>query len=139
MEKILIGGKALIALGSSRGTEDTDYLICDPKDRRTFIHDEENIDLINGGGCMPIAKFFKKVYEAEKGKEVASAQSLLDLKAFAYIQHVKNGFGQKADDAEFDMKFLVRNFGVTGLKLAFDFLTPSERETINKIISSTIK
>lgn len=138
MERILIGGQALIKLGSSRGTEDTDYLVC-INDRRTFIHDNENVDIINGGGCAPFARFFKNVFNAEKGNTIASPQSLLDLKAYAYIQHVKNGNGQKADDAEFDIKFLVRNFGVNELKLVFDFLTPAERESVNKIISSTIK
>ena len=139
MEKILIGGQALRELGSNRYTNDTDYLICNPADRRTFIHETENVDIINGGGCAPFARFFKNVFNAEKGNAIASPQSLLDLKAYAYIQHVKNGNGQKADDAEFDIKFLVRTFGVNELKLVVDFLTPSERNTVNSIISSTIK
>ena len=42
---ILIGGQALIQLGSSRGTIDTDYLV-NISDARTFIHDEEDIDSV---------------------------------------------------------------------------------------------
>lgn len=138
MKRILIGGQALRTLGSDRYTNDVDYLVC-IEDRRTFIHDTEGEDLINANGVMPCAKFFKKVFNAEKGNTIASPQSLLDLKAFSYIQHVKNGQGAKVSSDRYDIEFLVRNFGVNELKLVFDFLTPAERESVNKIISSTIK
>ena len=38
-DKILIGGRALVALGSSRNTLDIDYLVNDPETKEAFIHE----------------------------------------------------------------------------------------------------
>jgi len=60
--KILVGGKALRNLGSDRHTEDTDYLIFDETSKDAFLH-EDGIDYLNANGN----KFFREVYEQEKG------------------------------------------------------------------------
>ena len=135
---ILIGGQALIQLGSSRGTIDTDYLV-NISDARTFIHDEEDIDLINAGGRQSFAKFFLAIWNIEKGNTIATPQSLLELKAYSYIQHLKNGNGQKADDAEYDMRFLVRTFKLKGVKIVSNYLSKAEQKVIQDLIKAVRK
>ena len=133
MKNILIGGQALVNLCSSRGTSDTDYLVNDTTNTSAFIHDTAaNIDYLNANGN----KFFAAIYEIEEGNEQATPQSLLELKAYAFAQHCRNFYFQKADDAEYDIKFLVRKFGLKGLKTANKFLAGYELEEINKIIRS---
>lgn len=133
---ILIGGKALNVLGSNRLTFDTDYLINDLSNTAAFIHDKENnIDYINANGN----KFFALVYAKEAGREVATPQSLLELKAYSFVQHCLNRNWQKADDAEYDMKFLCRKFDLTAVKLVTKFVTTGELSEINKVINSTKK
>lgn len=131
---ILIGGQALVTLGSSRSTSDTDYLINDTTSPKAFIHDiENNIDYINANGN----KFFAQIYANEAGKEIASPQSLLELKAYSFVQHCINRNFQKADDAEYDMKFLVRKFNLKGVKIVNKFVSVGELSEINKVINST--
>ena len=49
-KQLMIGGQALDSLGSSRHTEDVDYLVIVPG-MPTFIHDKEaNTDYINAAG-----------------------------------------------------------------------------------------
>jgi hypothetical protein len=91
MKKLMIGGAALVKLGSSRSTQDVDYLVCDKSTDDNFIHDKEkNIDYINANGHP----FFEEIWQAEKNNigEIASPQSLLELKAFAFVQLCLNGF-----------------------------------------------
>lgn len=58
----LIGGKALQALGSSRTTVDTDYLVFDQSSKLAFLHDTANdTDYCNANGL----KFFKEVWDME--------------------------------------------------------------------------
>ena len=133
---LLIGGHALAQLGSSRHTEDVDYLINDPASCEPFLHDAAaNVDYINANGH----KFFAAVWKAEAGNTSgrATPQSLLELKAFAFVQHCLNRRFQKADDAEYDIKFLVRNFGLRELKIAPRYLTAGELQEVNKVIDST--
>ncbi len=135
-DKVLIGGKALMALGSSRSTLDTDYLINDNTSTNMFIHDKEaNIDYINANGH----KFFAEIWKTEAYKEIASPQALLELKAFSFVQHCLNGNFQKADDAEYDMKFLIRGFGLTGIKIVNKYISSGELFEVNKIINSVKK
>ena len=129
---ILIGGKALVALGSSRSTKDTDYLVC-WNDKPMFINDPEaNIDYINAAA----SNFFASIYESEKGNEIASPQALLELKAYAFVQHCQNMNFQKADDCEYDIKFLVRNFDVKDLSRVEKVLSNSELKEVQKIINN---
>lgn len=132
--KILIGGKALVNLGSSRSTNDTDYLVNDVNSKSMFIHDEENnIDYCNANG----SKFFTEIFKNENGNSVASAQSLLELKAYSMVQHCLNANWKKADEAEFDIKFLVREFGVKSLSIVKKYVSAGELSEIEKIINST--
>ena len=130
--KILIGGAALVALGSSRSTKDTDYLICDEGDSRTFIHDTEDVDYINAAA----SEFFGKIWANEVGNEIASPQSLLELKAYAFVQHCLNFNFQKANEAEFDMKFLVLEFGLSEVKIVNGFVSAGELHEVNKVIKA---
>ena len=70
MHKILIGGQALMQLGSTRNSEDIDYLVCIENNTETFIH-APNADLINANGHP----FFKEIWEIEKENSIASPQS----------------------------------------------------------------
>lgn len=134
--KILIGGAALVKLGSSRATKDIDFLVNDTTSKEMFSHDiDNNIDYINANGH----EFFAKVYAIEAGNEIASPQSLLELKAFSFVQHCLNGNWQKADDAEYDMKFLVRTFNLVGVSLVNKYVGIGELSEINKVISSVKK
>lgn len=131
--KILIGGRALVNLGSSRGTNDTDYLVNDTSTKEAFIHDEENnIDYLNANGN----KFFSDVYEVEKNNIQASAQSLLELKAYAFVQHCQNFNFKKADDCEYDIKFLVRHFNLKSVTTVKNYISFGELSEVEKVIKS---
>lgn len=132
-EKILIGGRALVALGSSRNTHNIDYLVRVKGNKEPFLHDE-GVDYCNANGL----KFFNEVYRAESGRQMASPQSLLDLKAFAWVQLYQNKNYRKADDAEYDIKFLCREFGLTGLVYAKKYLSEAELAEVMKIIDSVV-
>lgn len=131
--KILIGGAALVELGSSRSTLDTDYLVNDITTKETFIHDyKSNIDYINANGH----KFFAEIFNIEKANTIASPQSLLELKAFSFVQHCINRNWQKADDAEYDIKFLCRKFNLKSVKLVNKHVTAGQLSEVNKVINS---
>lgn len=132
MHKILIGGQALMQLGSTRNSLDIDYLCSIENNTETFIH-APNADLINANGHP----FFSEIYELEKENTIATPQSLLELKAFSFVQHCLNRFWQKADDAEYDIKFLVRKFGLTQTKIVNKYITAGQLSEINKVIKST--
>lgn len=130
MKRILIGGQALLNLGSTRGTDDVDYLINDVTTTQTFIHNED-CDLINANGN----KFFSEIFELEKGNDIATPQSLLELKAFALVQHCLNRNFKKADEAEFDIQFLCRTFGLRKLNIVGRYITNGQLSEIYKIIN----
>lgn len=132
--KILIGGQALRNLGSDRYTDDVDYLINDTNSNEMFIHTSE-ADFLNANGN----KFFAEVYENEKNNEQASAQGLFELKVYSFVQHCQNFNWKKVDSAEYDIKFLVRNFGITESKIARKYISQSEFLEIQKIINSVKK
>jgi len=134
--RLLIGGQALVALGSTRITNDTDYLVNDQTTTALFLHDEAaDVDYINANGH----KFFAAVWKAEAGNlsGVATPQSLLELKAYSFVQHCLNRKFQKADDAEFDLKFLVRSFGLSDVKIVAKFVNPGQLSEIKKVIATT--
>jgi hypothetical protein len=134
--KILIGGQALRNLGSDRHTDDVDYLINDTTSVKAFIHDtENNIDYINANGN----KFFAQIFAIEAGNETATPQSLLELKAYSFVQHCQNFNWAKVDSAEYDMKFLVRKFNLKGVKIANKFMTAGELSEVQKVINSVKK
>ncbi len=128
-EKILIGGQALRELGSPRHTEDMDYLVFIEDDYTPF-HTSKNVDYINANS----SNFFEAIWKKEKGNKIASPNSLLELKGFAYVQHLINGNFAKAKDCEFDIKFLVENCGVSDLTNLKKTLSFSEFQEVNKLI-----
>lgn len=132
-EMILIGGQALRNLGSDRHTEDTDYLINDKSDSRAFIT-SESVDYCNAAGN----KFFKEIWEMEKGNEQASPQALFELKAYAFVQHCQNFNFAKADACEYDMKFLARSFDVKPVKVK-KYISLGELSEITKILKNIKK
>jgi len=137
-KQLMIGGQALLKLGSSRQTVDTDYLVNNKENKMAFFHDiKNNIDYCNANGN----KFFSEIWkmEAKNIGEIASPQALLELKAYSFVQHCLNGFYQKADDAEFDIKFLVRNFNLSGIKIANKYMSEGELSEVNKVINSVRK
>lgn len=129
--KILIGGQALKSLGSPRHTDDADYLVFDENKFDLFVFDEENnIDYMNGNS----SNFFEEIYNKEKNNEVASVQSLFDLKAFSLLSHIRNFNKNKINDTVFDLNFLKINFGVDSLKTLKKYITPTEAEEIFNFI-----
>jgi hypothetical protein len=138
MKKLMIGGQALRKLGSDRHTNDTDYLVNDTKNTNAFIFDEvNNIDYINANGN----KFFNAVWEMEKENdgEIATPQALLELKAYAFVQHCQNFNWKKVDSTEYDIKFLARTFGLKELKVVTKFISKGELSEIMKVINSVKK
>ena len=131
MIQILIGGQALRELGSDRYTNDTDYLVNDKSTKEAFITSKD-VDLINANGN----KFFADVYKIEEGNEIATPQSLLELKAYSFVQHCQNFNWSKVDSTEYDIKFLVRKFNLKSIKIANNYMTSGELSEINKIINS---
>lgn len=131
MTKILVGGQALRNLGSDRYTNDVDYLINDKSSTAAFITGE-NEDLLNANGN----KFFAEIFAIENGNEQATPQSLFELKCYAFVQHCQNFNFAKADTCEYDIKFLVRNFGIKSSTIAKKYITAGEYGEIQKIIDS---
>ncbi len=137
-KQLMIGGQALLKLGSNRTTADTDYLVNDVTSKLAFTHNSEsNIDYCNANANL----FFAEVWKMEENNngEIASPQALLELKAYCLVQHCLNGFFKKADDAEFDIKFLVREFNITNIKIANKYISEGELSEVNKIIRSVRK
>jgi len=132
--KILVGGQALRNLGSDRYTNDVDYLVNDSSTTKAFITGE-NEDLLNANGN----KFFAEIFAIENGNEQANPQSLFELKVYAFVQHCQNFNFAKADSCEYDMKFLVRNFGIESSKIAKKYISNGEYSEIVKIINSVKK
>ncbi len=129
--KILIGGQALRQLGSDRYTNDVDYLINDTTTSETFITSEK-VDYINANGN----KFFNELYKVEQNNEIASPQSLLELKAYAFVQHCQNFNWVKADACEYDIKFLVRKFKLTSVSKVKRYISFGELSEVEKVINS---
>lgn len=138
MKQLLIGGQALRKLGSSRFTTDTDYLVFDKSNKSAFLHNKDlNVDYCNANGN----KFFAAIWKQEEKNigEIATPKSLLELKAYSFVQHCLNGFFKKADEAEFDIKFLVREFNLTAPVLVKKFVSEGEYSEILKIVNETKK
>ena len=131
MKKILIGGQALRNLGSDRYTNDTDYLVNDLSTKAPFITSNE-VDFLNANGN----KFFAEIFKIEENNDTATPQSLLELKAYALVQHCQNFNFKKADACEYDIKFLVRTFGLNKVKIANKYMNSGELSEVQKVINS---
>ncbi len=127
---ILIGGQALKNLGSSRNTLDHDYLINDSS--KDLFTCSNKVDLLNADK----SNFFMEIWNQEEGNEQASPQSLLELKAYALVEHCQNQQWQKADDCEYDIKYLVRHCGLTEIKIAQKYMTDGQAQYITGIIEA---
>ena len=127
---------ALKTLGSTRNTLDTDFLVNDVNSTDAFIFDKENnTDYINANGN----KFFAAIWELEAGNDtgIASLKALLELKAYSFVQHCVNRNFKKADEAEFDIKFIIRMMGKhIAPNICKKFVTPGQYSEICKIITS---
>lgn len=137
-KQLMVGGNALVALGSSRKTLDTDYLVCDTTSKLAFIHDTaNNVDYINANGNA----FFAQIWAMEKNNmgPLASPQALLELKAYAFAQHCQNRFFQKADNDEYDIQYLIRQFNLTGVKLVKKHVSAGAMVEIQKVIDNVRK
>lgn len=122
--------------GSNRLTDDTDYLVFIKDNHQPFVKDEhKNIDYINGNGH----NFFNEIYELEKNNQIATPESLLELKAYGYIQHRLNGNTKKAIEYEFDMKYLALEFGLKEVKIAKKYLSESALKEVESIIESVFR
>ncbi|NHZ84410.1 MAG: hypothetical protein GWP19_00835 [Planctomycetia bacterium] len=128
--QILIGGQALRQLGSNRTTEDIDFLINDKSDKRVFITSDK-VDYLNAANN----KFFAKIWAKEEGNTAATPESLLELKAYAFVQHCQNFNWEKVASTEFDMKFLVLKFKLNAPKIVKGFVNAGEYSEIEKIVN----
>ena len=128
MEKRLVGGQKLRDLGSSRYTDDVDFLIFDKSSTELFINSKEE-DLINCANHP----FYTEIWNAG---EVTPAL-LLEMSAFTFVQHCLNMNFDKADTKEFDIKFLVRLLeGKVNLKIVNKYVSVGELSEVSKIIES---
>lgn len=135
-KKILIGGKAMNIHGSTRLTEDTDYLVFDETTFKPFLRNEKmNIDYVNANGH----NFFNEIYEIEKENQIASPQSVLELKAYSYVQHLLNGNFEKAAQTDYDIKFLILRYKLEKVDIAKKYLSKSELEEIESLLKSIKK
>ena len=135
-KKILVGGKALNIYGSNRLTNDTNYLIFDPSSSEPFIKDEKmSITYLNGNGL----KFFEEIFHREKENDIASAQSLMELKAYSYIQHMVNGNYLRAIGDKHDIAFLSLEFDLKSVEVANEYLKENQLDEIEKIIADVTK
>lgn len=127
--KVLIGGQALVELGSSRSTNDVDYLVFNENDFKPFSFDKENnIDYMNANA----SNFANDIWNKEKNNKIATPQSLFELKAFAYLSHVRNFNLNKINDCIFDLNFLAINFNINSLPTLAKYATKNE---INEILN----
>jgi hypothetical protein len=130
--KILIGGQALREMGSSRYTNDVDYLVFDENSFEAFIFDKDNnIDYMNGNA----SNFAESIYNKEKGNNIATPQSLFELKAFSLLSHLRNFNAEKINTTIFDLNFLAINFEIDmKMPTLSKFITANEVSEIIKEI-----
>jgi hypothetical protein len=128
MEKRLVGGQKMREMGSTRHTDDLDYLVYDESDSRLFINSESQ-DFIN---CAN-----HKFYEAIWNLGEITAQAMLEMAAFTFVQHCMNGNFVKADSKEFDIKHLARLIGKDAkIEIANEFITAGQEQEVKNIITS---
>lgn len=133
-KKILIGGQAMLLIGSTRATEDTGFLIYEETSKELFTRDKvANVDYINAAA----SPFYRKIWEAET-QEQASANSLFKMKIYAYVQHIQKAYWDKADATMQDIVFLTTNFKVD-FSILEDYLNPSELKEVKKEIIEEVE
>ena len=131
--KILVGGQKLRNLGSDRHTEDIDYICYDNTTNEAFITSDK-VDYLNAASDSYAGRFFNEVLGSIDNE--ATPQALLELKAFAFVQHCQNFNWQKVDASEYDIKFLVRNFNLTDVEIVKNYISEGEYTEVKKIINN---
>jgi len=136
-KQLLIGTVALQKLGSSIMSNEIEYLVNDQSNNLPFTYDKENKKkYCNANGNH----FFADIWQMEENNigEIASPQALLEIEAYTFVQHCINHFFKKADEAEFQIKFLVRSFNLDGVKMAGKYVSSLQLQEINEIIRTVI-
>jgi len=130
-EMKLIGGQKLKEFGSTRHTDDSDYLIFD-QEKELFSHGQD-VDYINAAKHA----FFKEIWNKEIDNSEISLNSLFELKCYSFVQHCQNFNFAKADNDEFDIKFLVRKLGFdVNANIVKKYVSDGEMSEIVKIINN---
>ena len=128
--RIMIGGKAMNFYGSNRLTSDVDYLVFEPGREVFFEHDGG--DIVNAAAHP----FLHEVWKQEQGNQIVSPQGLMELKAFAFINHCQIGAFMKTYDDEYDMKYLAHKFDIFDVPLIKHFMSPGEYGEVLKILNA---
>lgn len=132
--KILVGNKAMRHYGSSIDSEWTEYLTCD-ESGMVSVEPETRTIMYNAIHNM----YHKAIWDAEQGNEIASSSSLLKLECNAIINCIKSGNFEESDEHEFNIKFLVRKFGVTDITDLQHYCTFRQYNQVRKIIQNVTK
>lgn len=130
-QKILIGGQALRRLGHDRHTDDVDYLVNRPGED-LFTHLPSG-DLINAAAHNFLGRLWEHVVVVDG---VADAGTLFELKAWSWIQYLQNMDFRSAHKAEYDMTFLIREFGITDAPILREIAHAGEMVEIDKFVAS---
>ncbi len=131
--RVMVGGKAMNFYGSNRLTSDIDYLVWEPGRDLFYQHDDG--DIINAA-AHPV---LRDIWQEEQGRQIVSVQGLLELKAFAFINHCQNGHFRKSYDDEYDIKFLVDKFGLQDVPVIRRHMGPGEYQEVKKIIDMVLE
>jgi len=128
--KVLVGGVALMLLGSSMHPRNVEYLVkIGPK----AIDEFQFFTYYNANANA----FFNELWEMEKRKKIASPQTLLELRAFNYVNlpvdcdwHIKHNL-------EFDISFLAgpyNRFNLSGLKILPKYMDKQKLSGFNRFL-----
>ena len=133
-KQLMIGGQALVALGSTRTTDDTDYLVSASEMPLFFFDKAANVDYVNAAAGN---KFFAEIWKMEEKNigPLASPAALMELKAYALVQHCINRNFKKADNDESDMVFLARTFGLGSPKIVKKYVSNGEYSEIEAVFN----
>lgn len=134
-KQLMIGDRALMKLGSSRHPVDTVYLIDDKFSDLGFLYDKvADVNYCNANGN----EFFNAVWKAESRNigPLASPQALLELEAYYFHSYSMDGNWAKADDTEYNIKFLMRQYNLSELKIVNEYIAEGSLSEVNRIIKS---
>ena len=134
MKKMLIGGQRLRDLGSSRHTNDLDYLIFDTN-QPLFINAPE-ADYINASKY----DLLTALWNVEKDNKEVSVNGMVTLCGWAFINHLRNLNFNKANDKEFDLSFLGLYAKKHDVKIDFSLLYKYEvKEMVDEVVKEVKK
>ena len=134
-KRLMIGGVALEKLGSTRRDKRVSYLVDMKETTYAYIYDQpNNIDYYNANG----SKFFADIWQLEDQNfgEIASPQALFELTIYAYDQYCSTLQFNRVDEAEFDIKFLLRSFKLENITIVNKYITETRLQEVNSFINS---